>query len=206
LLFDYAGEGLSLDDFNIGKTTKIGENWDRFSSAYMHMSQIMRKYVNVSLGVAMDSLYMNLLNIHSRYLGFKTSALMYITHQLLGKLRQMDQMPDRDAVTREVASILQLEETSPVFQQIFNQELMGGVGDKRLRDGSSHHRWPPKSQEDLPYPPPTTLQGAYPATAWIKELPCCKGPTCNAKKRKGLHPHEFDPIDRGAREGVHGTG
>jgi hypothetical protein len=201
LLFDYAGEGLSLDDFNIGTTKKIGESWDRFSSAFMNMSQIMRKYVNESLGSAMDSLYMNLLNIHSRYPAFKTSALMYVTHQLLGKLRQMDLMPDRDSVTREVATILQLEETSPVFQQIFNQEMMAGVGDKRVRaDGTPSPVKTVKLTKGTAVPTRPALQGAAPCYGWIKQLDCCKGPTCNAKKRAGTHPHKFDPLDRGAPE------
>ena len=198
LLFDYAGEGLSLDDFNVGKS-KIGESWDKFSSAYMNMSQIMRKYVNISLGVAMDSLYMNLLDIHSRYPGIKTSALMYATHQMLGRLRQMEEMPDREAVTDMVSSLLRLEQTSPEFQQILNQEMMG-VGDKRKdRDGTPT---PPQATKK-PKPNIATrpnLQGAYPCYGWIKQVDPCKGPTCNAKKRQGVHPHKFDPVDRGAPE------
>ncbi len=52
LLFDYDG-GLSLENFNADKA-KIGENWDRFTRAYMHVSHVLREYVNPNLGAALD--------------------------------------------------------------------------------------------------------------------------------------------------------
>ena len=67
----------------------------------------------------------------------KTSALVYVAQQLLGKLRTMDQMPDLNAVEQEIIAILQLAEGTPAFQQLINRELMG----KRSRDldGTPHH-------------------------------------------------------------------
>jgi hypothetical protein len=57
---------------------------------------------------------------------------MYTTQQLLGKLRTMAQLPDRAAVTAEVAATLRLGEESQIFQTLLNQEFMGNdVGDKR---------------------------------------------------------------------------
>ena len=67
LLFDYAGEGLSLEDFTENKSQKIGERFERFTSAYLNMSYVLREYVSESLGAALDSLMMNLLHIMARY-------------------------------------------------------------------------------------------------------------------------------------------
>jgi hypothetical protein len=200
LLFDYGSEGLSLEDFNADKPKKIGENWDRFTRAYMHMKHVLGEYVNQSLAVALDSFYMNLLHIHLRFPRMKTSALMFVTQRLLGQLRTMEQMDDPDAVTEKMSEILQLVETSQKFQTLFNQELMGMEVDttKRSRDADT----PPvaKKPKLAGIPPRPELQGAYPCYGWIKDKDPCKGPTCNAPKRKGTRPHKFDPIDRGPAE------
>ena len=201
LLFDYAGEGLSLEDFNEEKPKKIGESWDRFTRAYCLMSYVLREYVDPFLGNALDSLFVSLSNIHSKYRMMKTSAIMYVTQQLLGQLRTMEVMPDRAAMNAEVARILKLEEGSQAFQTIFNQELMrlDGDGTKRTaeQDNSPQNA---KRQRTGVVPTRPTLQGAYPCYAWIKQRDPCKGPTCNAAKRKGIHPHKFDRVDQGAPE------
>ena len=200
LLFDYGADGLSLEDFNVDKPKKIGENWDKFTRAYMHMKHVLGKYVNQSLAVALDSFYMNLLNIHHMFPRMKTSALMFVTQRLLGQLRTMEQMDDPDAVTEKMSEILQLVETSQKFQTLFNQELMGMEVDtaKRSRDADT----PPvaKKSKLAGIPPRPELQGAYPCYGWIKDKDPCKGPTCNAPKRKGTWPHKFDPVDRGQAE------
>jgi hypothetical protein len=200
LLFDYAGEGLSLENFNADKA-KIGENWDRFTRAYMHMSHVLREYVNANLGAALDSLYINLLNIHTMLPRMKTSALLYVTQQLLGRLRTMEQMHSSEDVQMEVVDILRLVEGSPGFQQLINRELMGMEVEtgKRSRDSDSTPPEPKKVKQGMK-PTRPTLQGAYPCYSWIKQANCCKGTTCNAPKKKGVHPHKFDPIDRGAAE------
>jgi hypothetical protein len=200
LLFDYAGEGLSLEDFTENKSQKIGERFDRFTSAYLHMSYVLREYVSESLGGALDSLMMNLLHIHAKYPRMKTSSLMYTTQQLLGKLRTMEPMPDRPSMIAEVTAALKLEEGSQIFQTLLNQEFMGiDVGDKRSHQQDSSPQ-PTKRAKGVTSSPRPTLQGAYPCYAWIKDRDPCKGPVCNAPKRKGVHPHKFDPADRGAPE------
>jgi hypothetical protein len=200
LLFDYAGEGLSLEDFTENKSQKIGEKFERFTSAYLHMSYIMREYVSESLGIALDSLMMNLLHIHAKYPRMKTSSLTYTTQQLLGKLRTMELMPDRPSVIAEVTAALKLEEGSQVFQTLLNQEFMGiDVGDKRPHNQDSSPQLMKRAKGVAAAPRPT-LQGAYPCYAWIKDRDPCKGQVCNAPKRKGVHPHKFDPADRGAPE------
>jgi hypothetical protein len=201
LLFDYAGEGLTLEDFNAPKPKKIGESWDRFTQAYLHMSHILTEYVHSSLGNALNSLYVNLLNIKTIYPRMKTSALCYVTQQRLGRLRQMDAMPSQAMVAAEVASTLRLVEGSPMFQPLINRELMGMdvEGGKRSRDSDNT---PPEAKKAKKGAVPTRpqLQGAYPCYSWIKQLDCCKGPTCKASKKKGVHPHKFDPLDRGTAE------
>jgi hypothetical protein len=200
LLFDYGPDGLSLEDFNADKPTKIKEDWNRFTRAYMHMKHVFGEYVNPSLAVALDTFYMNLLHIHMRFPRMKTSALMFVTQRLLGQLRTMEQLDDADAVAEEMSKILQLVETSQKFQTLFNQELMGMEVDtaKRSRDADT----PPasKKSKQAGIPPRPELQGAYPCYGWIKDKDPCKGPTCNAPKRKGTRPHKFDPVDRGAPE------
>ncbi len=42
-----------MENFNADKA-KIGENWDRFTRAYMHVSHVLREYVNPNLGAALD--------------------------------------------------------------------------------------------------------------------------------------------------------
>ena len=61
---------------------------------------------------------------------------MFVTQQLLGQLRTMDQLADADAVADEMTTILRLVESSQKFQTLFNQELMGMEVDasKRPRD------------------------------------------------------------------------
>ena len=159
LLFNYAGEGLSLEDFNEDKPKKIGESWDRFTRAYCLMSYVLREYVDPSLGNALDSLFVNLSNIHSKYRMMKTSAIIYVTQQLLGQLRTMELMPDRATMNAEVVRILKLEEGSQTFHTIFNQELMGldGDGAKRTaeQDNSPPERETSKdgSRPNSPDPP-----------------------------------------------------
>ena len=78
LLFDYGSDGLSFEDFNTTTTKgakKIGESWERFTQAYMYMSHVLREYVSASLGSSLDSLYVNLVNIHVKYPRLRTSAL-----------------------------------------------------------------------------------------------------------------------------------
>ena len=190
-----------MEDFNEEKPKKIGESWDRFTRAYCLMSYVLRKYVDTFLGNALDSLFVSLSNIHSKYRMMKTSAIMYVTQQLLGQLRTMEVMPDRAAMNAEVARILKLEEGSQTFQTIFNQELMGldGEGAKRTgeQDNSPQNT---KRQRTEVVPTRPTLQGAYPCYAWIKEKNPCKGATCHSAERKGIHPHKFDRVDQGAPE------
>ena len=201
LLFDYAGEGLSLEDFTENKSQKIGEKFERFTSAYLNMSYVLREYVSESLGAALDSLMMNLLHIMARYPKMKTSTLMYTIQQLLGQLRTMEQMPTRAEVVAEVASILKLEEGSQAFQNLVNQEMMGAdVGTKRQLDNSPQ---PTKRSRGVAVPTRPTLQGAHPCYGWIKQADPCKGSTCNASKKKGIHPHKFDRIDQGAAEAAY---
>ncbi len=95
------------------------------TQAYLHMSHILTEYVHSSLGNALNSLYVNLLNIKTIYPRMKTSALCYVTQQRLGRLRQMDAMPSQAMVAAEVASTLRLVEGSPMFQPLINRELMG---------------------------------------------------------------------------------
>jgi len=80
----------------------------------MHMNHVLREYVNPSLVAALDSFYMNLLHIPSRFPRMKTSALMFVTQRLLGQLRTMEQMPDP---ADEMSTILQLVEASQKFQR-----------------------------------------------------------------------------------------
>ena len=54
LLFDYGGDGLTLEDFNTEKTEKIKGDWDRFTMAYMHMRYVLGEYVSDALGKAID--------------------------------------------------------------------------------------------------------------------------------------------------------
>ena len=188
LLFDYAGEGLTLEDFNAQKPKKIGESFDRFTQAFLHMVYILTEYVHPSLGHALNSLYVNLLNIKTAYPRLKVTALTYVTQQLLGRLRQMDEMPSQEAVTAEVAGVLRLVEGSPMFQPLINRELMGEIeGGKRSRDSDNT---PPEAKKARKGTVPTRpqLQGAPPCYSWIKQLDCCKGPACNAPKKKGAPP------------------
>ena len=200
LLFDYGGDGLTMEDFNVEKPKKIGENWERFTKAYMHMRHVLGEYVSGALGKAIDSLYVNLINIRVKYSRMRTSALMYLTQQLLGKLRILEPIEDRPAVEEAIDEALQLLDTSPLFQEALNIELMGGVdeggyaGKKRGADtptGSPLE--PPKRPKAGSKPTRPPLQGPYPCYSWIKELPCCKGPTCGAPKRKGFHPTSLTP-------------
>ena len=128
LLFDYGGEGLSFEDLNPERPNKIGESWDRFSAAYLHMSHVLAEYVNPVLGMALNTLYVNLTTIHTTFTRMKTSALVYVTQQLLGKLRIMDKMLSPQDVEREIMDILQLAEGTHAFQQLINRELMGAGG------------------------------------------------------------------------------
>jgi len=101
LLFDYGSDGLSFEDFNtttVKGAKKIGESWERFTQAYMYMSYVLREYVSASLGSTLDSLYVNLVNIHVKYPRLRTSALVHLTQRMLGKLRSLEQMPDHPAV------------------------------------------------------------------------------------------------------------
>jgi hypothetical protein len=199
LLFDYAGEGLSLDDFVENKTKKIGDVWERFLSAYLHMSYVLREYVSESLGAALDALMMNLLHIKAKYPRIKPSSLVYTTQQLLGKLRTMAQLPDRAAVAMEVAATLRLEEGSRLFQTLLNQEFMGvDVGDKRSSQQDHSPQNAKRAKGAVPTRPP--LQGAYPCYGWIKQVDPCKGTVCQASKKRGFHPHKFDKADQGAPE------
>ena len=199
LLFDYAGEGLSLDDFAESKAKKIGDVWEKFLSAYLHMSYVLREYVSESLGAALDSLMMNLLHIKAKYPRIKPSSLVYTTQQLLGKLRTMAQLPDRAAVTGEVAATLRLEEGSRLFQTLLNQEFMGvDVGDKRSSQQDNSPQNVKRLKGAVPTRPP--LQGAYPCYGWIKQVDPCKGANCQASKKRGFHPHKFDKADHGAPE------
>jgi hypothetical protein len=199
LLFDYAGEGLSLDDFVENKTKKIGDVWERFLAAYLHMSYVLREYVSESLGAALDALMMNLMHIKAKYPRIKPSSLVYTTQQLLGKLRTMAQLPDRAAVTGEVAATLRLEEGSRLFQTLLNQEFMGvDVGDKRSSQQDNSPQNAKRQKKAVPTRPP--LQGAYPCYGWIKQVDPCKGANCQASKKRGFHPHKFDKADHGAPE------
>ncbi len=110
-------------------------------------------------------------------------------------------MPDHPSVIVEVSGWLQVSETSAEFQEVFNQEVMGdfeGLGKRKEEDLTPPQAAKKPRAGAVPTRP--ALQGATPCYSWIKELPCCKGSTCNAKKKKGVYPHKFDPIDRGAPE------
>jgi hypothetical protein len=204
LLFDYGSDGLSFEDFNtttVKGAKKIGESWERFTQAYMYMSYVLREYVSASLGSSLDSLYVNLVNIHVKYPRLRTSALLHLTQRMLGKLRSLESMPDHPSVIAEVSGLLQVSETSAEFQEVFNQEVMGdfeGLGKRKEEDLTPPQAAKKPRAGAVPTRP--ALQGATPCYSWIKELPCCKGSTCNAKKKKGVYPHKFDPIDRGAPE------
>ncbi len=100
LLFDYGGEGLFFEDFNPDKPKKIAESWDRFSAAYFNMSHVLAEYVNPVLGMALNTLYVNLTTVHTTFTRMKTSALVYAAQQLLGRLRTMDQLPSQQDVDR----------------------------------------------------------------------------------------------------------
>ncbi len=164
LLFDYGGEGLSFEDFNTERPKKIGENWDRFSAAYSHMSHVLAEYVNPVLGMALNTLYVNLTTVHTTFTRMKTSALEYVAQQLLGKLRTMDQMLSPQDVEREIMEILQLAEGTPSFQQLIYRELMGAGADSRKRSPDLDNTPPQalKKAEQGVKPTRPTLQGAYP--------------------------------------------
>ncbi len=153
------------------------------------------------LGMALNTLYVNLTTVHTTFTRMKTSALVYVAQQLLGKLRTMDQMPSPQEVEREIMDVLQLAEGTSAFQQLINRELMGAGADsgKRSRDSDSTPPVPKKAKQGVK-PTGPTLQGAYPCYSWIKQESCCRGTTCNAPKKKGVHPHKFDPLDREAAE------
>jgi hypothetical protein len=203
LLFDYGGEGLSMEDFNPDKPKKIAESWERFSAAYFNMSYVLGEFVNPVLGMALNTLYVNLTTVHTTFTRMKTSALVYAAQQLLGKLKTMEQLPSPEDVNREVIDTLQLTEGTKAFQQLINRELMGAGAESRKRSPDLGDTPPPgstKKQKQAAKPTHPTLQGAYPCYSWIKQVSCCRGPTCNAPKKKGLHPHKFDPLDKGAAE------
>ena len=200
MLFDYGPEGLSLEDFNVDKPEKIKDNWNKFTKAYMHMKHVFKEYVNPALAVALDTFYMNLLHINLRFPRLKTSALVFVTQRLLGQLRTMEQIDNPDAVVEGMSSILQLVESSPEFQTLFNQELMGVENDKAKRSRDADTPPVAKKSKLAGIPPRPELQGAYPCYGWIKDKDPCKGPTCNVPKRKGIRPHKFDPVDRGTAE------
>jgi hypothetical protein len=115
----------------------------------------------------------------------------------------MEQLPSPEDVNREVIATLQLTEGTKAFQQLINRELMGAGVETRKRSPDLDTTPPPgstKKQKQTAKPARPTLQGAYPCYSWIKQASCCKGTTCNAPKKKGVHPHKFDPLDRGAAE------
>ncbi len=95
--------------------------------------------MNPNLGAALDSLYINLLNIHTMLPCMKTSALIYVTQQLLGRLRTIERMHSSQDVLVEVVDILRLVEGSPGFQQLINRKLMGMEVEtgKRSRDSDN---------------------------------------------------------------------
>jgi hypothetical protein len=203
LLFDYGGEGLSLEDFNPDKPKKIAESWERFSAAYFNMSYVLGEFVSPVLGMALNTLYVNLTTVHTTFTRMKTSALVYAAQQLLGRLKTMEQLPSPEDVDQQVIATLQLTEGTKAFQQLINRELMGAGAESRKRSPDLGDTPPPgsnKKQKQAAKPTRPTLQGAYPCYSWIKQASCCRGPTCNAPKKKGVHPHKFDPLDKGAAE------
>ena len=84
----------------------------------------------------------------------------------------MDQLPNRAAVTAEVAATLRLGEDSQIFQTLLNQEFMGNdVGSKRSNQQDNSPQNVKRSKGAVPTRPP--LQGAYPCYGWIKQVDPC---------------------------------
>jgi hypothetical protein len=206
LLFDYGSEALSIEDFNV-KSQRIGDSWERFTEAFLHMRHVLAEYVSLELGAALDTLFMSLTDIKVKYSRIRTSSITHLVQKMMGRLRTLPQFPRPTLLTVAIKELLQLSETSPAFQEIINMEAVGtpevAPGSRGKRGTDSQGTSPPDpTKRAKPGVKPTRppLQGAYPCYSWIKGLSCCAGTVCGAAKRRGVHPHEFDPADKGAPE------